>query len=369
MNLKSARRNCERTRFLICVAGAMLAMSVAACGGTSSTTTSSGGGLTAYITNAEDNGNNPGMGAVIPVDLTTNKPGAPLNVGKGAGTNDLIVASDGKTGYVTNEDTNSVNRINLATGELGKTITVGSEPVAIAFVPNTNEKWAWTSNYGGKSITTVNLATGQVGQTISVPDVGPNTVAFTPDGKMCYVANWGTNSVAGNTVTPIQVTDGGANGHVLPDITVGPNPNWIAITNDGKTAYVENKGGKSVMPIDVANNTVGEAIPMPGLPIEMQISPDGKLGYVAVAGGVDEVIPLDLTTTPAKADTAIKLPSGTQPHWIAFTPDGQTAYVVGNGNSTLTSITVATNKAASPIKVSTDPDSDILAIAIVPTPH
>lgn len=118
----------------------------------------------------------------------------------------------------------------------------------------------------------------------------------------------------------------------------------------------------------MATNTAGPAIALPGPPIEMQISPNGRTAYVAIAGtSVDEVVPVDLTTSPATTGTPIKLPAGTQPHWIAFIPDGQTAYLVGNGNSTVTAINVATGTAASPIKVTTDPDSDLLAIAIVPT--
>jgi DNA-binding beta-propeller fold protein YncE len=117
----------------------------------------------------------------------------------------------------------------------------------------------------------------------------------------------------------------------------------------------------------VASNTVGTDLPMPGLPIEIQIAPNGKMAYVAVAGNVDDVVPLDLTVSPATAGTPIVLPKGTQPHWIAFTPDGSTAYVVGNGNSTLTAITVASNTAGTPIKVSTDPNADILAPIIVPS--
>lgn len=323
----------------------------------------------AYVTNAEDNGKTPGMGTVIPIDLTTNKPGSPIQVGQGTGTNDLIVTSDNKTGYVTNEDTNTVTPITLATGQLGQPIELpsGSEPVAIAFVPNTNEQWAWTANYGGQTVTTINLATGQVGQTISIPYAGPNTVAFTPDGKICYVANWGTDSAAGNTVTPIQVADGGASGQVLPSFKVGLNPNWIAMAHDGRTAYVVNKGGSSVTPVTVATNTPGTAIPLPGPGIQMEISPDGSKGYVAVAGSsVDAVVPFNLTTTPITVGSPIQLPANTQPHWIAFTPDGQAAYVVGNGNSTVTAITVASDQAGTPITVTTDPDSDILAIKIIP---
>ncbi len=323
--------------------------------------------LTAYVTDSADNGKSPAMGTVIPVNLGTNTPGTPIQVGQGAGTNDIVITADGKTGYVTNEYTNSVAAINLATGTVSDPIPVGAEPVALSFVPKTHEKWAWVSNYDGKSISIVNLATGKAGMTLRVPHFGPNTVAFTPDGRTCYVANWGTTKKAGSTVTPIRVTHGGAGGRVLPSIKVGLNPNWIAITNDGRTAYVANKGSNSLTPIDVASNRAGKAITLPGPPIQLEIAPNGKLAYVAIAGSepeIDAVTPIDLTTTPVTVGAAINLVPKSQPHWIAFTPDGKTAYAVGNGNSTLTAITVATGAVGKPIQVSSDPDSDLLAIGI-----
>lgn len=342
---------------------------LAGCGNAASESPSGDGELTAYITNAQDNGKTTGMGTVIPVSLSAGETGTPIEIGQGAGTNAIIVTSDGTAAFVTNEDTNSVTRIDLVTGEVGPPIAVGSEPVDIEFVPQTGEEWAWVANYGDKTVTTVNLVTGEVGQTIAVPEAGPNTVAFTPDGRLSYVANWGTDDVAGSTVTPIEVTDGGASGRVLPSIPVGLNPNWVAVTQDGSTAYVANKGSSSITPIDVATNTAGPAIPVPGPPIQMEISPDGKLAYIAIAGSspeIDAVVPMDLTVTPGKVGTAIALVSKSQPHWIAFTPDGTTAYVVGNGDSTLTPVTVATGTPGTPIQVSSDPDSDILDIAILP---
>ncbi len=327
------------------------------------------GGLTAFVTNAQDNGKSPGVGSVIPVSLVDNMPGAPIELGKGAGTNDIVVTADGKTAYVSNEGTDSVTRIDLVTGELGKPINVGKEPVAIAFVPQTGEQWAWVANYESQSVSTVNLATGAVGQTLAVPHAGPNTVAFTPDGKTCYVANWGTDDKPGSTVTPIQVTDGGSSGQVLSSIEVGNNPNWVAITRDGRTAYVANKGSSSITPIDVATNIADQAIKVSGPPIEMEIAPNGTVAYVAIAGTqpqVDEVVPIDLTTSPVSVGASIKLVPQSQPHWIAFTEDGKTAYVVGNGNGTLTPITVANGVAGTPIQVSKDSEADLLAISLVP---
>jgi len=310
------------------------------------------------------------MGTVIPISLTRHMPGTPIHVGQGTGTNDIVVTPDGKTGYVTNEVTHTVTRINLATRKLGKPITVGAEPVAMAFVPKTHDRWAWVANYKGQTVSTIDLATGRLGHTIAVPHRGPNTIAFTPDGRTCYVANWGTTAAPGSTVTPIQVKNGGATGRVLRSIKVGLHPNWVAITKDGRTAYVANKGSNSLTPINVANNRAGRAIRVPGPPIEMEIAPNGETAYVAIAGSspeVDEVIPMKLTTTRAVVGRAIHLRAQSQPHWIAFTPDGKTAYVVGNGDSTVTPIAVASGKPGTPIKASNDPNSDLLAIAIAPT--
>ncbi len=325
-------------------------------------------GLLAYITNAQDNATPSGPGSVIPVDLATGQPQTPIEVF--AGTNAIIVKAGGTTAYVTNEGSGaphgSVTWVNLATGAVGGALPVGSEPVDVEFVPHTDEHWAWVANYGGQTVTTVNLVTGQVGTTIPVPEAGPNTVAFTPDGRTCYVANWGTDGAAGTTVTPITVIDGGTSGVVQPSISVGSNPNWVAITPDGATAYVANKGSNSITPIDVATNTAGAAIAVPGPPIQIEIAPDGTLAYVAIAGSaIDAVVALDLTVTPATVGPTIALAAGSQPHWVAFTPDGATAYVVGNGNSTLTPITVASGTPGTPIQVATDPAADLLDIAIV----
>lgn len=330
--------------------------------------------LIAYVANANDNSGLK-VGSVIPVDLDTGTPLKPIRIfgrsmSDGSGTNAIIVTADGKTAFVSNEFTNApagtVSRIDLASGKVRWSVTVGAEPVDIEFVPGSHEEWAWVANYKDQTITTLNLDKGEVSANIKVPGLGPNTVAFTPDGKFCYVANWQTDNPAGSSVTPIEVTDNGASGTVLPSIPVGLNPNWVTFTTDGTTAYVANKGSSSLTPIDVATNTPGAAIALPGPPIQIERSPDGSFAYIAIAGdSIDAVVRLDLTTNPATVGAPIHLVNKSAPHWIAFTPDGTTAYVVGNGNSTLTPIPVASGVPGQPITVATGTSADILDIAIV----
>jgi YVTN family beta-propeller protein len=72
-------------------------------------------------------------------------------------------------------------------------------------------------------------------------------------------------------------------------IKVGVRPSAIAITPDGKTAYVANLLSDTVTPIATATNTPGRTIGVPRLPEAIAITPDGKTAYVAVWDGVTSI--------------------------------------------------------------------------------
>jgi DNA-binding beta-propeller fold protein YncE len=121
----------------------------------------------------------------------------------------------------------------------------------------------WTPTCGGLYVLTdgpgvvpINLTNNTLGTPISVPGCGWG-IAVTPDGKTAYVAN-----LSGNSVTPITLTPGG--GTAGTAITGGGlyAPDGIAITPDGKTAYVTNWSGASVTPITLSpgGGTAGTAI-------------------------------------------------------------------------------------------------------------
>src|SRR6185437_12846076 len=56
-------------------------------------------------------------------------------------------------------------------------------------------------------------------------------------------------------------------------ITVGQEPFGVAVTPDGKTAYVTNVGSGPVTPIDTATNTAGTAITVGSLPVGIAMRP------------------------------------------------------------------------------------------------
>ena len=68
----------------------------------------------------------------------------------------------------------------------------------------------------------------------------------------------------------------------------------MAITPDGKTAYVVSYYSHTVAPIDIETNTAGEAIAVGAAPQDIAIAPDGTTAYVALGGSVR---PIDLART------------------------------------------------------------------------
>ena len=76
----------------------------------------------------------------------------------------------------------------------------------------------------------------------------PIGVAVTPDGKHAYVANFNSNTVS--------VIDPGHQHVEAATLAVGTNPVAVAVTPDGKHAYVANFFSNTVSVIDTATNTV-----------------------------------------------------------------------------------------------------------------
>ena len=166
------------------------------------------------------------------------------------------------------------------------------------------------------------------------------------------------NSGSG-TVTPIDT----ATSKASQPVKVGGAPGFIAITPNGKTAYVT--AGNTVTPINTATSKAGPAIPVGIAPDYIAIAPDGTTAYVANQGcgceggtNLNRVTPINTATS-----TAGPAISGfTGPDYIAITPNGTTAYVANGGSDTVTPINTATSKPGPAITVGSYP----VAIAITP---
>jgi len=155
------------------------------------------------------------------------------------------------TAYIVNVGsgtTGSVTPINTTTGKPGPATGVGNDPREIATTPN--GKLAYVVNLGSDSVTPINTITGRAAAAIPV-GLSPGGIAITPNGQKAYVVNDGSN-----TVTPITTATNTAGAA----IKVGNGPNAIAVSPDGTTAYVVNSASGSVTPITTATGQPGKPI-------------------------------------------------------------------------------------------------------------
>ena len=186
-------------------------------------------------------------------------------------------------------------------------------------------------------------AVAVIAATISVASLShrPATVAAPrPAGAIMYVA-------ASNGMTPVTT----ATNTPGKPIKIGAIPAAIAITPDGKTAYIADVHPGTVTPVATAINTPGRPIKIGGFPWAIAITPDGKTAYIvnlpAYGRGPSRVIPVATATTPGrpiKISDIVGLSAA-----IAITPDGRTAYIVSGAHmgTTVTPIATATTRRAS----------------------
>jgi YVTN family beta-propeller protein len=125
-----------------------------------------------------------------------------------------------------------------------------SSPIALA----PDEALLWVVNPGDDSVTIIDTATNQALSTIPVGD-DPRSIAIDPRNRYALVAN-----AAGNSITVLRIIDETPEGlEIVPDNRVGPGgalitgaePWSVAISPDGRRAFVANSGQDTITVLDV----------------------------------------------------------------------------------------------------------------------
>jgi YVTN family beta-propeller protein len=122
----------------------------------------------------------------------------------------------------------------------------------IALSPD--NRFLWVANPDNNSVTVINVD-GDLNQKVAEITVGvePQCVAITPNGMKVYV----TNMVSGNVAV---INAAGQFTRVIP---VGAEPFGCALTADGGKLYVANFSSDTVSVINTATDTVIRTIPVP----------------------------------------------------------------------------------------------------------
>ena len=222
----------------------------------------------AYVNNyGGPEGVGSGNGTTVSVvDLKTNTIIDTITVGQAPAA--LAASHDGKHVYVINYvDGNpghgTMSIIDVRTNTVTDTVTGFSGPFAIAITPD--NKYAYVTNFGsnnfapfGTTVSVVKLhCRPKIVKTIDLESIQPSGIAITPNGDFAYVTNYNTlyagvdftNLTAGQGT--VNIIDIDKKEVVPPTIVVGQSPDSIAISHDGKFAYVTNYTSNTVSVIQL----------------------------------------------------------------------------------------------------------------------
>lgn len=188
------------------------------------------------------------------------------------------LSPDGRTLYVSNEETAEMSVLDLESGSITKRVPVGEEPEGVTTSPD--GRVVWVTCESDNTVVGVDTATLQVVARVPVAE-RPRSIVFTADGRTMFVT--GENSFA------VSVVDAAAR-TVAATIALGeaaagqapPRPMGAVLSPDGRELFVSNGRGRSVSVIDVAARTLLRTLPDVGMrPWGIGISGDGRTIYTA----------------------------------------------------------------------------------------
>jgi hypothetical protein len=216
------------------------------------------------------------------------------------------------------------------------------------YSPNGNEIWVPQMDEMNSKVLVYNATTNALLNTINVGMMAAE-LTFSSDGTKAYVANGDDDSITIiNTSTKAIIT-------TLP---VGDNPVG-AWTGSNNKMYVDNEDGQTISVIDVATNSIDETITlgfMPGIAAyngvknELWVSDPmaGKVHYWTWDAGMNMWMHGSAFNTGAGA------------HAIAFTTDGNTAYVTNQTANTVSVVNTTNHSVTKTINVGRKPNGIVI---------
>jgi YVTN family beta-propeller protein len=282
-------------------------------------------------------------------------PGAPSGV---------VVAPNGRSAYVTNDNSGTVSQYNIdpVTGALSSkvlaTVAAGVAPLGIAVTPSGESVYVTDSSFGTVlqyntdpvtgALSPKSPATVPAGTNPNPPfpfDSVPFNVAVTPNGKSAYVTTFFSGVLQFN----IDPSTGDLSPKT-PASVAGPLSEGVVVSSNGKSAYVTNinSGTVSQFDIDPVSGDLSPKTPATvptstGPTNGIALTPNGKSLYVLNGGigggaggaGVSQynIDPVTGGLSP-KTPAAVPAAGGDTEAGAAVTPNGKNAYIT-NGDGTV----------------------------------
>jgi YVTN family beta-propeller protein len=203
------------------------------------------------------------------------------------------------------------------------------------------DAWLWRRGRSRSTVWPLVPAPKRWGATVGLAVLA--ALGVPAHGAHAQVTVLATNEGSG-TVSVIQGTT------VVATIPVGNRPRGLAISPDGKRAYIALGRDDAVAVLDIAKHEVVDRIPVGSDPEQVALSPDGRTVYVS-----NEAIDSATAVTVDGHAMKFRVAVGKEPEGVIVSPDGSKTYVTGETDSTVTVLDAASGKRLAVMKVSKRP--------------
>ncbi len=256
--------------------------------------------------------------------------------------------SAGHSGLNTSGMNGKLLVIDAMNGSIIKNINLSLMNHNSIYSPNGNEIWVPQMDEMNSKVLVYDATTNALLNTINVGMMAAE-LTFSSDGTKAYVANGDDDSI-----TVINASTKA----IFTTIAVGDNPVG-AWTGSNNKMYVDNEDGQTISVIDVATNSVDETITlgfMPGIASyngpknELWVSDpmNGKVHYWTWDAGMNMWMHGNSFNTGAGA------------HAIAFSTDGNTAYVTNQTANTVSVVNTTNHTVTKTINVGQKPNGIVI---------
>ena len=195
------------------------------------------------------------------------------------------------------------------------------------------------SKFDSSFLYRINLSSYEIDAVYPVGSV-PKVVEVTPDNKYVLVSNWCSYDLKVISVETQKT---------VKTIKIGRYPRGIAVSSDGKTAYVAEMGGNRIHVVNLDDFSVSY-IPIGSNPRAIVLSPDNSMMYVTMNLS-GKVASWNLSTN--KAGKTVK--TGKAARSLAISDDGSALFVVNFASDTVSKVRTSDMKTIQTLKVCNEP--------------
>lgn len=301
----------------------------------------------------------------------------------------LILNSGGTAAYTLNGD-GTVNTVPISAALLSSSIaqtTLLTDPAPNAASIFPQGTYTYITQPGRSSIAELSGSPLTLQQELAPVGPSPIYIAGVASAPRIYVLSPSATAGAAGIATPIEVNTNTPSGA----LSVGVNPVYGVMTADARRAFVMNEGSNNISVINAQNNQLDAGVtngliqdPSAVAPIWADFAPTLNEIMVANAGdgtsnGSVSIFSIPLCSAAAQptnpncntnnpidavgfGNLVANIPVGKNPIMIAGLQDGTQAYVINEGDSTVSVINLTTNTVTATIPVPATANPTFIAV-------